>query len=272
MDDFEINKVFIISLLKILWESPEIMYNIIINSDIEVVKSNLGPFIVNNFYCNYLSGKYMENNLLYILAMLLKDEIDKLENINQVDNFLENTRCGFLLEELRKMPDIQIYFKKIIFQTVEKMERDCSFREINFNISEIVDQLKKVKNMDHKISDKKQDTNLEKIYEEFIHSKIFDPSINFSNKDNNINNNNEDDNEFMNKYVSEIKLAEFVTRAENSKKDNNNDLYEYFNKFENDIKTNNENESSIVTLAKNNNYNILLAIIYLKSSIFCKFR
>ena len=56
----------------------------------------------------------MENNLLYVITLMLKDEIDKLENIEQFENFLENTKCGFLLEELIKMPDIQIYYKILI--------------------------------------------------------------------------------------------------------------------------------------------------------------
>ena len=42
--------------------------------------------------------------------MMFTEEIDKLEDIKQVDTFLENTKCGYLLEELRKIPDIQIYF------------------------------------------------------------------------------------------------------------------------------------------------------------------
>ena len=106
LDDFEINKVFISSFLKGLWNFPEAMYYIIKNSEPKIVQSNLSPFIVNNFYCNYLSGNYLENNLLYIITLMLKDEIDKLENISQIDNFLKNTKCGFLLEELIKMPDI----------------------------------------------------------------------------------------------------------------------------------------------------------------------
>ena len=67
LDDFEINKVYIISLLKGLWNNPETMYNIIINSDIEVVKSNIAPFIVNNFYCDYLSGQEIIWKIIYYI-------------------------------------------------------------------------------------------------------------------------------------------------------------------------------------------------------------
>ena len=64
LDDFEINKVYIISFLNNLWKNPEAIYNILNNSEIDIVKSNLSSFIVNNFYCNYLSGNYMENNFI----------------------------------------------------------------------------------------------------------------------------------------------------------------------------------------------------------------
>ena len=95
------------------------MYHILKQTDKKTIESNLGPFIVNNFYCNYLSGNYLENNLLYIISMMLKDEISALYSINQVDIFLENTKCGYLLEQLRRMPDIQIFFKKVIIKTIE---------------------------------------------------------------------------------------------------------------------------------------------------------
>jgi hypothetical protein len=112
------NKILIQKLLKTIWNHPELVYKILINTDLEMVKENVAPFIVNNFYCNHLSGNYIENNLLYIFTLMLKDEINKLENINQVDNFLENTKCGYLLEQIQKIPDIQIYFKNVILKTV----------------------------------------------------------------------------------------------------------------------------------------------------------
>ena len=145
LDEFEINKVFIIAFLNGLWNYPEAIYNILNNSEIDIVKSSLASFIVNNFYCNHLSGNYIENNLLYVITMMLKDEIDKLENINQADKFLENTKCGYLLEELQNMPDIQIYFKNVIIKAIEKIERTYSFKTITFNISKILNQLNKIK-------------------------------------------------------------------------------------------------------------------------------
>ena len=78
--------------LQSLWNYPEAIYHILKNTETQIVQTNLAHFICHNFYSNHLSGNYIENNLLYIFTMMLKDEIDKLENINQLDNFLNNTK------------------------------------------------------------------------------------------------------------------------------------------------------------------------------------
>ena len=91
----------------VLWSTPKLMYKILNNVDIKDLKENLGPFVVDNFYNSYLSGNYMENNLLYIFSLMLKDEVDKLSDIEQVYNFLDDTRCGCLLEQLTKKIDVQ---------------------------------------------------------------------------------------------------------------------------------------------------------------------
>ena len=148
------------------------MYNALINSDEKIVQTNLAYFIVHNFYCNYLSGNYIENNLLYIITLMLKYEIYKLESINEVDKFLENTKCGFLLEELQKMPDIQIYFKNVILKTVEKIERTCSFHEIKFNIIEMGKELIAIKEDEEKKIGKKLEKNLYEFYNDIIINRL----------------------------------------------------------------------------------------------------
>ena len=158
--------------------------------------------------------------------MMLKDEIDKLENINQVDKFLENTKCGFLLEELINMPDIQIFFKNVIIKTIEKMERTYSFKTINFNVSKILNQLNKLKESEEKKVGKKKNINLNEIYTKIVENKILDQSINFSKEehDKGINKNDV----FMEKYVCELNIKEFEIRAEKAKSENKNTLYEFY--------------------------------------------
>ena len=243
--------MYISLFLKSLWNYPEAIYHIINNLDLDIVKSNFASFITNYFYCNYLSGNYMENNFLYVITMLLKDEIDKLENINQVDTFLENTKCGYLLEELIKMPDIQIYFKNVIIQAVEKIERTCSFRDINFDINERLEELKKIREEEEKKLGKKNDEDLEEIFKKIIDSKLLDQSLNFS-KEENSRINNERYQLFNQKYIADINIKEFQMRADDAKKKNKIHLYEYYNKLINEVSSNKDKDIySISTLMKN---------------------
>ena len=71
LDNLGINKIFIQKFLMNLWENPQIMFNILNNADLKELNENLAPFIVDNFYNNYLSGNYVENNLLYIFKHLV---------------------------------------------------------------------------------------------------------------------------------------------------------------------------------------------------------
>ncbi len=231
LDCFSINKVFLSSLLKSLWNYPEAMYHILLNSDVEVVQKDLASFIVNNFYCNHLSGNYMENNLLYVITMMLKDEINKLDNINQVDNFLENSKCGFLLEELQKMPDIQIYFKNVIQKTVETIERTSSFREITFNIADMQKELIELKKSEEKKIGKKIEKKIEldNFYNKIINSMVIDQSINHSTEENNKIVKKRND-MFISKYILDIKIDDIKGLCEKAEKQKNNDL-PYLNDF-----------------------------------------
>ena len=190
----------------------------------------------------------MENNLLYIISMILKDEINGLESIKQLDTFLENTKAGFLLEELKQLPDIQIYFKNIIFQTVEKIERNCSFREINFDISERLKELIELREEEEKKLGKKDVENLEEIFTKILNSKLLDQSINYT-KEENSKKNEERYNYFIKRYGGDLNCDEFKGRAQNAKKENKKYLCDFFNKLENDIHSSNNKEYySIKTL------------------------
>ena len=237
LDEFRINKVFISAFLRGIWDCPEAMYHVLKNSEENIVKTNLAPFIVNNFYCNYLSGNYMENNLLYIITLMLRDEIDKLKNTEQIDQFLENTKCGYLLEELQKMPDIQIYFKEVIFKTVEKIERNFSFREISLNITDKQRELENLKKIEEKKLGKKIDKNLEDFYNKLVNGKIFEQTINHS-RDENIKD-KESGATFSKKYGPNLDLKELEDRVRNAKKDNKKDLFEYYNKLKKNLSSSN---------------------------------
>ena len=264
--------MYIHPFLNFLWNSPEIMYHILVNTETEAIESNLASLVVNNFYSNFLSGDYMENNLLYIITMLLKDEIEKLESLDQVDSFLEKTKCGFILEELKKTPDIQIYFTNVVRKTVEKIERNYSFREIKFNIQEISKELLKFKSDEEKKLSKKNRSNnnankdLNEFYNKMMNSQVRESCINY--QENNPNQMfDEKYGEFVKKYMSNITIKEFESRSEQAKNDNKENLFNYYKKLENDITTSKDdnrysNSLLISKMEKTNLYNYIMSFYH----------
>ena len=112
-------KFYLRNFLFSLWEKPKIIAFIIQNADKSDTKNYLAPFIVNNFYENILSHNFIEENLIYVLTILLNDEINNLSNIEENVNFLNDSHCGYLLEELRRKKDIQTFFKNVIIDSIK---------------------------------------------------------------------------------------------------------------------------------------------------------
>ena len=225
IDSFGIYKVFIQKFLIKLWENPKIMYIILKNSEIKELKDNLAPFIVDNFYNNYLSGNYVENNLLYIFALMLKDETDKLTDMEQVATFLDNSRCGYLLNQLIRKIDVQIYFKKMILATITKIE-NYSSRKINFNVNELDKKLRWLKS--EKEFNKGDSDILKNAKESYKQDSDHSHRKGQQNENNSINN-----------YLIDINIQ----YLEKLKKDNKNkDLNDYIRKLIEDININKNQE------------------------------
>ena len=137
---------YVQSLMSYLWDNPIAVSKLIIHSKKEDLKQNLVPLIVNNFYENILSSNYIEDHLLYIICLVLKDEIDnRITGQSDYKNFLEDTPCGILLEELIMKQDVQTYFKTLIFKMVSYLEEENSSYEINFNVKYIHNEFNKTK-------------------------------------------------------------------------------------------------------------------------------
>ena len=63
-----------------LWERPKIMAFLLKKAQISDIKNYLAPLIVNNFYENILSPNFIEENLIYVLTLLLEEEINNLSS------------------------------------------------------------------------------------------------------------------------------------------------------------------------------------------------
>ena len=130
LSDIGMLKIFIPKLIEALWSYPEAIFYILKNSEKNDFRDNLANFIVNNFYSNKLSSNYLENNLLYVFTMMFKDEIEQLESLSKIPDFFKNFRSSVMLEKMTHMPDIQMYFRKILFQMIEKIENVSSCQKL----------------------------------------------------------------------------------------------------------------------------------------------
>ena len=142
----------ITTFLNYLWESPNFIAKIILNSDLTDVKNILFPFIYNRLYQNILSAKSIEENLLYIISILLKKEIfnNKFEHINFFEDFLYD----YLIDELRRNNEIKKYAKEIIYEVIKKIEYDYYNETIVFDINITEEKLKLKKGLNIKSEDK----------------------------------------------------------------------------------------------------------------------
>ena len=119
----DLNK-FITNILKYLWEEPKLLAELFSKSDLNDIKVHLANLICNNFYQNILSPNYIEDPLIYIIYILLKKEIDKIDKIENSDSFLENSPCSYLLEQLIEHNDVKEFFKIILQDSLEDLGKN----------------------------------------------------------------------------------------------------------------------------------------------------
>ena len=229
-------------LMNYLWEQPKIVSFIIQNSGNEELREHLAPFFANNFYENILSSYFIEDNLMYVLTLLLEEEINNLNDVNQYENFLDNTPCGCLLKELRKKKDIQSFFKTIIFNSVENLEVNHSSSSINFKIKEKNNELKKNDSIKKNKNKKKSED------EEYLKFRTKDLNSSLENI-NNIRNKQKEDKEkeiFTEKYTPLLDKKALQTLL-NENKDNIK-MKNFLNKNLNDCNSNENLYSNSILL------------------------
>ena len=222
-------KVFIQNILGQLWKEPELMCYIISKCEIEDIREHLSSFIVNNFYDNILSSSYMEDNLLYLLAVILKDEVNQLNEVDDIDKFLSGTKCGFLFDQLFKQNDIQVFFKAILLKTVEKLEVLNSNRKIIFDVGLKEKELIKYRDIFKKENAQKgKKINKLEIYKEIINNIIFENfSCNRMDLIDNLSVSRIDHETFISKYIPDLGTKELNNRI-NKNKDINDNMATYY--------------------------------------------
>ena len=134
--------IYILNILSRLWKCPKIIALIIENAETKVLKEHLAPLFVHNFYENIISSDCIEDNLIYILSLLIQSETKELNYIAQKKYFLVNTPCGIMLEEIFKKVEVQMYLNEITKNAIENLEKNYSNQLIDFNLDKISDELK----------------------------------------------------------------------------------------------------------------------------------
>ena len=141
LNDFSVISSYIPKFFEYLWENPKLVSEVIINCDVNDIKETLANLFMNNFYENILSNNNIENNLIYVLTLLIKDEINNLNNIDDCDKFMgDNSKVGCFMDELRKKNDIKTFFKKSFLNLISDLETKSSV-SFSLHVPEIVTKL-----------------------------------------------------------------------------------------------------------------------------------
>ena len=137
---------YIPKLLTYLWADPKMMAKLLLHTNKADLKKNIAPFLANNFYENILSFNYLQENFMYVLSLLCKEEISSLNSTDDILKFLQETPCGCLLDQLINKIDIKSYFNRILKDIIENIEVKCSEKKIYFHTEEIEKQIIERKN------------------------------------------------------------------------------------------------------------------------------
>ena len=144
-----INISILPSFLKNIWKSPKSVATILSKADKNDIKENLAHFITHNFYENIFSSNGKEDQLIYIISLLLKEEINNL-NLNDINasttSFLKETACQCILKELIYKKEIQFFFKNILIDILKSI--DSTSYPMIFNVDKIYRNLSKKINID----------------------------------------------------------------------------------------------------------------------------
>ena len=150
--------IYIPNFIYSIWNNPKSLASILLITDKKDIDNNLDHFIVHNLYENIFSSNGIQDQVIYIITLLLMEEIKNLSNDSHINllTFLNGSPCGFILKELVQKKEVQSFFKNIIKNILKIMEALYSLNPLLFSPDGINEKIKKgkviVENLDsHKI-------------------------------------------------------------------------------------------------------------------------
>ena len=70
--------VYLPNFMELLWKQPKVVSKILLNANNKDMSEHLSYFFCHNFYENILSPDYIEYNLLYLIALMLQEDINNI--------------------------------------------------------------------------------------------------------------------------------------------------------------------------------------------------
>ena len=166
---------------------------------------------MNNFYENILSNNNLENNLMYVLTLLIKNEISNLNDINDCDKFMnDNSKAGYFMDELKKKVDIKNYFRASFLKFISELE-SLSYVNLSLNVQEIITKFTNKENLKKGFAIKLKEEDESDI-------SLFD-YLNFDNKELG---------ELVGKYIYHLTVNELKNMKSQYENDNK-DMNDYLN-------------------------------------------
>ena len=163
-DYFKELYLYIYPFMKKLWNNPKSIANILLKADKKEVENYLAHFVAHNLYENLLSSNGKEEQLIYIIALLLKKEINNFQS-NEPNSFefLIEYPCLNILKELIHKKDIQYLFKTILKDILTKIEMTSNHDDISFE-PEIIEDIILI----HKLNSEGKNDNINNKYQKKI--------------------------------------------------------------------------------------------------------
>ena len=128
--------------ITILRERHDLINKVIQNCVTGDQKSCVASLLTNNFYENVFSSSFIENELLIVLYLSLKNEISGLTQQNIPQAFLKESFNSFLFRGLLRKDDVKSYFGIVLKDVIEKMEnKEDSNMELNFELNRILNNM-----------------------------------------------------------------------------------------------------------------------------------
>ena len=222
---------YIPNLLESLWNQPRVIAKLITNSDINDVKNSLAYFFMNNIYENILSSTFIEDNLMYVITLVLNEEINKLSSPNEFISFLDGTSSGYFLQQLNLKMDVINFYKIIMGNLVGTLENMSSSKTINFNVKKIQEDFIKMKGiMEEKFQKTGEKTNI--VDNDFFRRNFlsdFEKDLAKSTNDDTLNDRIKSSKrkEAFNSYIPDVTKDEILTKIEEN--NGNEGMKEYCN-------------------------------------------